>query len=427
MNKFKKWIYAPEKYQLVVGDTFELFYRGIIMCTNPYIYNIDVKCPKGSAYKRKFMYTPTADDIGEYKLTIELSDDYGQILDYAEITLCVNPAAESPKEDTYILCVGDSLTSAGHWPSECLRRMTATDEEPSAPQGLGLKNLHFIGTKEGKYGAWYEGYGGWRFEDYNYKNTARSLFKYIITHHTKTDLDRHSKYTDGASNWKLEEIENGRIKLRREGGTEPLKPSGTLTHLEGGNDHSDIVYTEVNDAANNPFWNEASDCVDFKAYAKKVDAPKIDMCFVLLGWNASGSTADTYKPQVRLFVENLRRDYPECKIVFIGLQMTSSFDGLGTNYGTSWNYIEKNEYTKRLESWYLDICKEYDKMYYVNLAGQFDSEYNYPTTEKELNIRTEKKSVIQSNGVHPNLDGYMQIGDAMFRQLNAMLCEMNAE
>ena len=35
-----KYIYLPEKYHLVVGDKFELFYRGIIKMFNPYQYYI---------------------------------------------------------------------------------------------------------------------------------------------------------------------------------------------------------------------------------------------------------------------------------------------------------------------------------------------------------------------------------------------------
>ena len=62
-DRYKKWLHVPESYQLVVGDTFELFYRGIILATDPYIYNIDVRCPKGASFRRKFVYTPTEEEI----------------------------------------------------------------------------------------------------------------------------------------------------------------------------------------------------------------------------------------------------------------------------------------------------------------------------------------------------------------------------
>ncbi len=414
----KKLIYLPETYDLVVGDTFELFYRGILLVMNPSHYNVRVTCARGSAYIRKFVFTPTESDIGEYPLTVDLIDDLGNIIESGKTTLVVRAVAQTPADDTYVLCVGDSLTAGGDWPSEAYRRFTATD---GTPTGHGLTKLHFLGSKEGKHGAYFEGYGGWVFGSYNSDYSQGSYFKYIITDHNKTDYDRHSVYTDGSSKWKLEEIEDGRIKLLRTYWGDPLNESGgTLTHVSGGVNHEDIVYTEVKNAANNPFWNDVENRVDFAGYVKKLGAPRVDICFVLLGWNSSNSTEEAYKPQVRTFLDNLRRDYPKCKIVLMGLQMTS-YDGLGLNYGTSWNYIEKNEYTKRLGQWYVDLCGEYDNMSYIDIAGQFDSEYNYATLERPANVRTEKTEVIQSNGVHPNLDGYMQIGDAVYRKLNGML------
>ena len=62
-----KLINLPEKYDLVVGDTFELFYKGIMLCKNPYAYNILVNCSMGKAWGRKFEVTPanaSKDDSG---------------------------------------------------------------------------------------------------------------------------------------------------------------------------------------------------------------------------------------------------------------------------------------------------------------------------------------------------------------------------
>ena len=95
-NKYKKWIHMPDEYQLVVGDTFELFYKGIILCGDPSRYNIKITCKKGAYFKRKYMFTPTENDIGVHDLTLELSDDYGQVLDEATVKLVVNPPAKSP-------------------------------------------------------------------------------------------------------------------------------------------------------------------------------------------------------------------------------------------------------------------------------------------------------------------------------------------
>ena len=65
-------IVLPQKYDLVVGDTFQLYYRGVIEAPNPYVYSIVAKCKEGKSFPRYYEYTPTAP--GQYKLTIEVVD-----------------------------------------------------------------------------------------------------------------------------------------------------------------------------------------------------------------------------------------------------------------------------------------------------------------------------------------------------------------
>lgn len=36
----KRRVILPDKYDLVIGDTFQLFYRGVIETPNPFCYNI---------------------------------------------------------------------------------------------------------------------------------------------------------------------------------------------------------------------------------------------------------------------------------------------------------------------------------------------------------------------------------------------------
>ena len=84
-----KYIFLAKEYDLVVGDTFELFYRGIICLHNPYKYYILVRCPKGNPYPRYYTFTPKEDEIGDYELTISLIDDDHQVVDFATTTLHV--------------------------------------------------------------------------------------------------------------------------------------------------------------------------------------------------------------------------------------------------------------------------------------------------------------------------------------------------
>jgi lysophospholipase L1-like esterase len=60
-----------------------------------------------------------------------------------------------------------------------------------------------------------------------------------------------------------------------------------------------------------------------------------------------------------------------------------------------------------------------DFVEYVDLAGQFDSEYNLPSKQKAVNTRCETTEVLGTNGVHPANSGYMQIADAVYRNVVA--------
>ncbi|MBQ4117804.1 MAG: hypothetical protein IJP05_06000, partial [Oscillospiraceae bacterium] len=52
---------------------------------------------------------------------------------------------------------------------------------------------------------------------------------------------------------------------------------------------------------------------------------------------------------------------------------------------------------------------------YVDVAGQFDTDYNMPNTQKAVNNRSSVTETFGTNGVHPSVNGYYQIADAAYR------------
>ena len=413
----KNRLSLPEKYELVVGDTFELFYKGIMLCNNPYNYNIKITCEKGSAYSKRYIFTPVADDIGTHKITISIIDDDEKLLAYKSVNLVVKNKASSPTSNKNVLCVGDSLTVNGIWPSELCRRLTGTSGNPIAD---GLSNIKFIGTCNGTNEAKYEGYGGWNYASYNSAYKLNS-YMWITTTHTKTQTDQHSVYKDAnGTQWKLETIETGKIKLIRINDSGTLPTTGTLKWVSGGADKSDIVYSASEIAAGNPFWNESSGQVDFSNYATSLGVTSIDYCYVLLGWNQSYATETEYKQSVKTFINNLLRAFPNCKIGLVGLEVPS-LDGFGENYGCGWNYYDKLKFVFNVNQWYFDLSQEFTNVDFVNLAGQFDSENNMRTGTRQVNTRNSKTEIYGTNGVHPADEGYLQIADAVYRHITHLL------
>ncbi|MDD2493246.1 MAG: hypothetical protein PHY83_04820, partial [Bacilli bacterium] len=82
-------------------------------------------------------------------------------------------------------------------------------------------------------------------------------------------------------------------------------------------------------------------------------------------------------------------------------------------YGTLNTAFHYNRWLEDL-SWsekYRTFCK------YLDVKAQFDSEYNMPMAAQPVNARNDILEMIGTNGVHPSLSGYMQIGDVFYRSL----------
>ena len=408
-----KLLKLPERFDLVVGDTFELFYKGIINVSNTDIYDVTIDCNKniGQAYKRKYVYTPKASEVGQINVTFNLIDNLGNKLESQDVIFNIINVPSNPSEIKNILCVGDSLTTGGEWANEFRKRLIGT----SSHIPFNITNVNFLGTKE-REGTKYEGYGGWTFNSYLTANKSND-FMYIYGTFDKTVEDQHSVYKDtNGTQWKLETITPTKIKIIRIGyGTLPA--TGTLTWVSGGQNRSNIVYTSSEQAEGNPFWDIETQAVNFMKYVQKFKVSKIDYVYILLGWNNTGTNTETYTNQCKQFLDLILKDFPNCKVGLLGLQVPSQ-NGFGENYGIDWKYYDKLQHIWRLQEIYQTISKEPQytgKVDYINISAQFDSEYNMPHTERKANIRTTQKEYVQTNGVHPANDGYMQISDVVTR------------
>lgn len=406
---------TPSQYELVVGDTFELFYKGIVDAINADLFHIEIECSKGNPYKKRFIFTPTTENVGTIPMTIKLYDLQYNLLDTKIVNLVIKPKATSPATERVVLYVADSLGSNGYVADEFNRRLVGNGGSPIADN---MNNISFIGNCESvTNGVKYEGYGGWTFNTYNNESKS-SAFMWITTNHDKTSDDQHSTYKDSNNIiWKLETIEDNRIKLIRTSASGTLPSSGTLTWSADGVHHTDIVYTSSEQASGNPFWNESVSKVDFANYVSNQGKTSLDYVYVLLGWNSYGIPIYTYKQQVKTFIDNVLASFPNCKIVLLGLEIPSQ-DGLASNYGASGsysNYHNLMNYVWALNELYTIISDEYDNVSFINICGQFDTENNMSTGTRPVNTRNSKTETYQTNGLHPTQNGYYQIADSCYR------------
>jgi hypothetical protein len=406
----------PSKYELVVGDTFELFYKGILLTNNPHNYNFKVTCSKGNAYSKRFIYTPSTGDIGTYVLTISVYGDDNNLLDNKNVNLIVKNKATNPISVANILCVGDSLTANGTWVSEVCRRLTGSG---GTPAGEGLTNPKFIGSLTGTSGAKYEGYGGWTYTNYN-GNALPPNYWVTVTSGMKTNtVSSQSIWQDAnGKQWQLETLDTATSKIKFKqypaGSNNVMPASGTLTFVSGGGDTTAIVFSASVTESSNPFWIGGK--VDFTAYATQIGASSIDHCYILLGWNSTGDSETKVKGDIRTFINNLRTSFPNSKVTLLGLQVPS-IDGFGANYGASWNFMDKLQVVFNFDKWYKEVAAEFTNVDFVNISGQFDTENNMQTGTRAVNARNAKTETYGTNGVHPANEGYLQIADAVYRNL----------
>ena len=425
-----KHIFLAEKYDLVVGDKFEMFYRGIIRKFNPYNNYIQIECPKGNPFPRYFTFTPTIDDIGEYDFKLSIIDDDRNVIETASTKLIVH---KIPKvEKTYTcLCFGDSLTYNGVWVKEGYRRLTRSDGEP---KGSGLeKAISLIGrctTKLDNEDIHYEGYGSWTWKSYctTFCVSADSAIWVDVENHHLKESDQHSSWLNNGSCWIIESIEEKRIKFKRGPGNRSVTPTIIDTFVRE-DDHNELLKIKhYQFERGNPFYDEDLQENNFKKYAAEMKVDKIDLVYILLTWNGLyipyNTNFEHHFTYARTIIEQLHRDYPNVHITVLGIPICSVNGGIAYNYGACGPYSDMLgtvstafNYNCLLE----ELTKEYDYCSFVDLKAQFDTEYNMPYEMRKVNARSDVLEPIGNNGVHPNMNGYLQMGDVFYRALIADL------
>lgn len=425
-------VVLPDKYDLVVGDTFQLFYRGVIEAPNPYAYSIVCTCAQGKSFPRYYEYTPT--EPGQHKLTLQVVDADFTVLGSGETTLNV-VAPKAPDKPLNILCIGDSLTQGGHWVSEVNRRIVSED---GAPAGLGFENaVKFLGRPAKD--VFCEGYGGWHWESFL---TSQPGAMWIEYSNNISAENQHSIWRDvNGALWQLETLQVDYLKFNRyKGHTSPVPTEGPLVHEKNAVDTAPMYFKSASSAGGSPFFDPELGEINFKTYAARNGIETIDAVYVLLGCNGlmgtkamSLSRKDYCQVVVdwgKQLIGKLKEAFPNVQVRIMGQPGHSVNGGMGASYGAELPLTDSYEishYEKELDLAYQAWCKEdgwKDFMEFINLSGQFDVENSMPTKLKPVNTRSEVTEIIGTNGAHPTLAGYMQIADAVYRNvISSFMCE----
>lgn len=422
-------ISLPNKIYAVVGDTLQLFYRGIIQAVNPDNYNVVITCSKGKQYPRYFEYTPNSTDVGETLFGVTVKDDNGNILQVKTCTLVTRNVVQSPSSLINVACFGDSLTSSGVWCAEAYRRLTQIG---GTPAGNGLENIRFVGSKINN-GAGYFGVGGWTWYSY----LIQGALGYRFQVQNVSSLSVGAEYTNNGNSFTIKEVNiiegEGNILCSVTSLTPAPSTSGVLTKTSGTGDDT-ISFTSVEEDVQNPLWDVENNKMSFIPYANEVAEGSIDVVYTLLSWNGVTAWKDDFENiinQVKIFADTLHSEFPNAKMKIMGVQVPSVRGGMGANYGaTGTSYADWYGMvvtTLNMNKAYQDFANEEgysDFVEFVNVSSQFDTEYMMPHEQKDVNTRNSStKEWIDTNGVHPSWEGYLQIADVVYRNFIANFCQ----
>lgn len=413
-------ISLPDKIFAVVGDTLQVFYQGFAKCVDIENYNVLITCSKGKQYHRYFEYTPSASDVGTTTFGVAIYDNNRNLLGSASCTLVTLAQPSSPSSEKKFMCVGDSLTANGIWVAEAYRRLTGSG---GTPAGLNLNNITFGGSKT-KDGAGYIGMSGWSW--YNFVTNSRAAFRFTLS--GSPSLSMGAVYSNNGHNYEIIEIIDNTILCGTSSTSNTPSASGTLTKVSGGGDASLTFSSAFADAAN-PFWDGSK--VSFTTYVNNYLGGSVEYVYTLLSWNGMGGTISSIMESVKTFADALHRDYPNAKLRLMGLQFPSMklmmpvYGAIGSGYADTYAmYIKAIELQEAFKEF--ANSEGYSTwVEYINVAAEFDSEYNMPITEKNVNTRNSShQEPYANNGVHPSNAGYLQIGDVAYRSIvNDLLLE----
>ena len=421
-------ISLPDKIYAIVGDTLQLFFRGIIKAVDPYKYNIVVSCSKGRQYPRYFEYTPTTQDVGQTNFTITVKDNNRNVISTKQCLLVTKNTVASPSDTINVACFGDSLTASGAWCKEAHRRLVESD---GSPIGKGLTNIKFVGSKKiGTTG--YFGVGGWTWDSYT--TQGRPAYRFQVSE--VSSLEVGAVYTNNGNTFTIMEVNvtagSGNILCSVSSLTPAPTDSGTLTKSSGTGD-STITFSSYSQDTQNPLWDYNANKMTFIPYANSVADGNIDVVYTLLSWNGQTPGKENFSDviaKIKIFADTLHSEFPNAKLKIMGIQVPSVNGGMGANYGaTGTSYADGYGMVVTAlnqNKAYQDFANSEgykDFVEFVNISAEFDTEYNMPYSETNVNTRSTVKEKRGTNGVHPHIAGYYQIADTVFRNFIANFCQ----
>ena len=432
--------FLPKKVYGVIGDTMQLFDRGVTISQEPYRFYNDWICGQGKIFERYLEITPELVN-GEVpdNLTIKhaLINDSYDISEQSTSELVLSARPTSPANDINVLCVGASTTANGEWASELKRRLTGT-LDTGTPAADGLTHINFVGRKELAAASGVrpmpvnvEATGGWTWRTFYTPQDAVRLTVSGVTSINIGDVYTYQNGNGQTVKVSVAEVNitgtSGNIRFiynyDTQGQGVPAAASGEITRVSGSGDAT-IAYSAADEETYCPFYDEATGEPDFANYAQQYCNGQIDVVIFNLGtinYSLVGKESlVNILANMKTLIDALHADFPNCKVII------APGVGYNTHYGIEYNYNAASKmkswgslfaqfrYAKAVEDFiggdnYKDWC------YLADTIAETDSEHVFPTATKPVNTRMSETEIIGTNGAHLLLQGYQMVADSIYR------------
>lgn len=353
----------PPEIPAVPGRECNVYFDNLVLCAAPLrnFLIVDVDCPKGTHQEERFTWTPTADDVGAYPLTLRFYDLEDNLLAEGTTTIRVYPPDAGAGQKLTLLMLGDSLTHASVYPAELLA-LCQGDQNP----GLTLIGTHqpLADRPEVRH----EGYGGWRAASFvsmwgpeawdTARRRTRSPFLYERDGQPVLDFQQYCNENNGG------------------------RGPDYVTILLGCNDN-------------------------FGARDDTIEA-----------------SIDEFLRNMEILRAEIHRVRPDTKIGVISLMPpAASQDAFGANYGCTFSRWQwrKNQHRVLERSFGAFMGRESENVFFVPAYVNLDCVHNYGHSRAPANARTELEIARLNNGVHPAASGYRQMADSLYCWLKGRL------
>ncbi len=354
----------PPHIYAVVGHEINIYFDNVLLTPNISNYIIDVNCNRGRQDVTRWRYVPTAEDIGQFGLSITVTDPDMNVLGEAGTMIHVSPADAGADTQISLLTIGDSLTNAAFYPDEIFTLF----------QAEGNPALKMIGTNKGRVdGSFHQGYGGWRWETFCTRWTDEA------------DARARSPF------------------LRLEGDTPVLD---FQNYLDQNNDGQAPDFITVLLGCNDTFG--ATEALNDDG------VPGIEVAI------------DRMMGYADMLLSELRRVGPQTQIgICLLVPPAASQDAFGSNYKcgqTRWQYRRNVQRVveRQLERW---AGLEHEGIFIIPTNVNLDCVGGYTSANEPASARDATLVARQNNGVHPGPAGYHQIADSIYYWMKHRLAQ----